>query len=976
MSQSSMASLVAMTLVSSAGAIDLIDQNFNLNDGGFVEEATGATPIPAVYSAVSGSWTIEGDDSGPATNTITSPAITVTTTAGLQVSFDHRYSFEVGNWDGGGLQISIDGGAFKNVPVTSFSQNGYSNTAPLQGNHVLAGLDGFSAESVDYSLGTFITSVANVGGVRAGSTFEIRFVGAFDTTARGAGIPNWEIDSVKVETLLDSDSDGMPDVYEIAESLDSADASDANTDLDLDNVSNLDEYLQGTDPQDDDSDDDGAKDGVETNSGTYVDAADAGTDPLNPDTDGDGLLDGAENPDLPFVDRDQAGTSPILTDSDGDGFADGLEILASTSDPTDSDSRPLRAGLLDLLAYWDFNDNSDPTTTFDRVRGFQGDLKAGTVFSADATGRSLSAGDRAMDMGAVGDAGTGVIVENGRFLGLAGAQDQIGISFWVNTPALTNSTAFYANSPSIERAFGSNAPWSNGRVYWDTFGCCDQERQRSDVNGGIALNTWTHIVLNKNGDTKEIWVNGVRLLQKINTENLPETYTRFFIGTDSAVLNTVGLLDDMAVYADALNADEVARLFAGDDPLSLVPSNDDSDLDKMPDVYEIANGLDPAVDDSAGDPDGDELTNIMEYLGGTDPQDDDSDDDGLTDRVETNTGIWVSVDDRGTDPLNGDSDGDGLSDAVEDNGGSFVNAMQAGSNPNLVDTDGDGQTDGLEVEGGADPNDPESMAAVASFTTLTGLLGGDLTDPEDDGFESDTVFANNTNPQTAGTNFNWVSITASSEQYFHGFGGNEGAFDLFDNKIGPGEAKFCCGGVPFFVAVEFEAPVSLTHLTLTSSNDSPLRDPLDFQIQGSNDGVNFEVIFERSDDVSLWTARNQTVRIDLPSASDAFKFIRYDVTRSGGPNLALGEVEYFGEAGVISPPEVTSIDYDADTNRVTLVWNSRGGKTYTVFTSTDLNDFSEDVNDNVSSGGETTTFSFTLPQPIDKRRFYRIQLNE
>jgi len=43
-----------------------------------------------------------------------------------------------------------------------------------------------------------------------------------------------------------------------------------------------------------DSDDDGLLDSVETNTGVYVSPTDTGTDPNNPDTDGDGVNDGLE----------------------------------------------------------------------------------------------------------------------------------------------------------------------------------------------------------------------------------------------------------------------------------------------------------------------------------------------------------------------------------------------------------------------------------------------------------------------------------------------------------------------------------------------------------------------------------------------------------------------------------------------------------------------------------------------------------
>ena len=100
------------------------------------------------------------------------------------------------------------------------------------------------------------------------------------------------------------------------------------------------------------------------------------------------------------------------------------------------------------------------------------------------------------------------------------------------------------------------------------------------------------------------------------------------------------------------------------------------------------------------------------------------------------------------------------------------------------------------------------------------------------------------------------------------------------------------------------------------------------------------------------------------------------MSRTGGANHALAEIEYFGEEGSIAPPEITSVDYNSVTNQVTLTWNSRDNKTYSVFTSTDLTDFSEDINDSIPSEGDTTTFTFTLLEPVDLRRFFRVELNE
>ncbi len=63
------------------------------------------------------------------------------------------------------------------------------------------------------------------------------------------------------------------------------------------------------------------------------------------------------------------------------------------------------------------------------------------------------------------------------------------------------------------------------------------------------------------------------------------------------------------------------------------------------------------------------------------------------------------------------------------------------------------------------PRGPAAAALTVLGAGTAALLGGDLTDPENDGNDA------------TGAGFNWVSTAASSENYF----GNEGALDAFDN---------------------------------------------------------------------------------------------------------------------------------------------------------------------------------------------------
>ena len=399
---------------------------------------------------------------------------------------------------------------------------------------------------------------------------------------------------------------------------------------------------------------------------------------------------------------------------------------------------------------------------------------------------------------------------------------------------------------------------------------------------------------------------------------------------------------------------------------------EDSEPDGLEDGWE-RHFFDDLAQNPGDDPDMDDSDNAEEQMRGTDPTEPDSDGDGVRDGAEDGGGTFVSADQTGTDPLVVDTDEDGLSDGVEDNGMMFVSATMTGTDPNDPDSDGDGFEDGLEVELGSNPTDEGSVPEVATVTIIPGLLGGDLTDPEDDGIEGPTILGP---PQTAGENFDWLSISASSEEYFHGFGGNEGAFDIFDNRVGPTADKWCCDAAPQSATVEFAEPVSLTHFTMTSSNDTPARDPLDFQIQGSNDGTEYEVIYARENEPVIWDARNQTARIDLPKASQAYRFIRYSVTRTGGANHALNEIEYFGTIGTPIEFKITSIVYDAGADEITLVWNSRDNRAYTVVYSSDMVEFVNDVDDGIPSGGETTTFTFPNPRPGGERLFFLVRENQ
>ncbi|MGI9242983.1 MAG: LamG-like jellyroll fold domain-containing protein, partial [Verrucomicrobiales bacterium] len=527
--------------------------------------------------------------------------------------------------------------------------------------------------------------------------------------------------------------------------------------------------------------------------------------------------------------------------------------------------------------------------------------------------------------------------------------------------------------------------------------------------GTVPPNEWTHVAWQYDGTDAVVYVNGVETARAAKNNITDPTLTVLVGGhtRDNTVDNPVqsfnGAIDEVKIFNEVLTAQDIlfqsqpgfedsdndglgdaqetnTGTFVDQNDTGSDPNNPDTDDDGIRDGAEVVNGLDPnsdVGDDGAdGDPDMDTVSNIDEIEGGTDPQDADSDDDELSDGVEDGGGTFVSATQTGTDPLNPDSDGDGLLDGVEDPLLPYdpINpTIQPGTDPNIPDTDSDGFADGVEVSAGTDPTDPNSAPTLPIVLGIgtEALLGGDLTDPEDDG-----------DPES---DLNYNAVFDSNEEM--GFAGGEFAFNVFDNLLGPGNDKWCCGndpGFPYWIQATFEQPIVLTHFTLSSANDTINRDPRVWEMQGSNDGENFDTIFRQDDpQAGLWIDRLEVLQFTSglnysePAAYETIRFICFATGLGSGARFQVGEIELFGITDT-RDFVITDITYDPDTDMFSLTWPSRPEQTFAVFFDRNLDGFENDLDDSVPADPveEYTVYTFENPDPGAERLFFRVLKNE
>jgi hypothetical protein len=852
----------------------------------------------------------------------------------------------------------------------------------------------------------------------------------------GGSSMDLDIDNVELTVGAgDADGDGLADRWEDRYGLSTSDdgSVDVNNgpdgDPDADGLTNLEEQAIGTDPNSDDTDDDGLSDAVEDGGGEFISVTQTGTDPLNADTDGDGLGDGIENPLLEFVDADQPGTDPNNGDTDGDFLGDSIEIL-NGRDPTVAEAIDGGDGL--VLADFDSDKVSYDAQAF-RTPGFL----AQQIVDNGPTGSYYHLLD-----GGEGDAGN--------YLSFDAASDTTG---WRTVQFSMDYRADRVSADGWHVAFldiPTHGPTGTVRAGSNGFQDAEERGQFSNSIGiGFRTFNGTNAQVTYDGvaspDTPYVqqqgdWGSVEVTLEKSAAGDVLVGATLYpelgLLGVGQQVFNNYLLpdvsLEEFRVQLGGRTGGASMDLDVDNIKLNVFKAGEgDDDNDGLADLWEEKFNLSTEDDGSInpdngpnGDPDGDGLTNLEENLLATSPIDDDTDNDGYKDGVEDGGGTFVNLTKTGTSAINPDTDGDGLLDGVENPLLDFVDADQPGTDPNNDDTDGDGFKDGIEIAAGSDPTSGDTITAgngiIADFD-LTGenyseealrqapIVGLQAQEGDSDGnfyqlletvgSAGNYISFESSEDYTGWESFSFQMDYLSTDMQADGFGinfldtevhGESGAVQvlseeenaLLDNSFGVGfktfqstEASITWNGIdvsgrlPFTLTNDKWASVGIDvdrdPITKTALVDVTVYDAPDRQGIAENVYTDFEV--------EGMTLEDFRVQVEGRTGGSAMNFsidnLKLIVDGSGG-----------GNSGIV----INSVTREVVNGSVsvTITWNSREGQTYSVLASEDLalGDLTlwDELDDGVQAAVGADVTSFTESGlPLDtKTRFYIVRIPE
>ncbi len=162
------------------------------------------------------------------------------------------------------------------------------------------------------------------------------------------------------------------------------------------------------------------------------------------------------------------------------------------------------------------------------------------------------------------------------------------ISFWMNRQeiAATSEWTFLFDNAGT-RQLGSHAPWGDNNLYFDVSGCCGANQRISTSIGDASTDgLWHHLAYVKRKDdgwdkaVTAVYLDGNVLVSSPGWPDNPDEATIDDVvpitvagigGQSSGAESHAGLMDDFAIWNEALDEDRIVALASGGGVIPLPP---------------------------------------------------------------------------------------------------------------------------------------------------------------------------------------------------------------------------------------------------------------------------------------------------------------------------------------------------------------------------------------------------------------------